>query len=311
MSYDVIKLSCQPEGLLITVDKLLPTRIVAAHTKKTPKYKCILASVAELGLVEPLMVYPEPSTAGVFMVLDGNMRLEVVKDLKWAHVPCLVSINDESFTYNHKVNRLAAIQEHFMIAKAVKSGVSQERIAKSLNIDVASIMRKLDILNGVCPEAVELLRDKSITAGALREIRKARPMRQIEIAELMIASHNYTVLYAKCLIAATPNEQLLELDKSKENIGLSEADVARMEREMETVGRDFKAIEESYGKNVLSLVIVVGYLKGLLDNARVVRFLSQNHRELLSEFHKLVESKGLTDGIQEVEPPTGVPTEPF
>ena len=304
MSVDVIKLSCQPEGLLVTVDKLLPTRIVGAHAKKTAKYKCILASVAELGLVEPLIVYPEHSTAGVFMVLDGNVRLEVAKDLKWTHVPCLVSLSDESYTYNHKVNRLAAIQEHFMIAKAVKNGVSQQRIAKSLNVDVASIMRKLDILNGVCPEAVALLRDKSITSGALREIRKARPMRQIEIAELMIASHNYTVLYAKCLIAATPCEQLLEADKPKENSGLSEADVARMEREMETVGRDFKAIEESYGKNVLSLVIVVGYLKSLLDNARVVRFLSQSHPELLSEFHKLVESKGLTDGIQQNELPT-------
>ena len=39
MSVDVIKLSCQPEGLLVTVDKLLPTRIVGAHAKRTAKYR--------------------------------------------------------------------------------------------------------------------------------------------------------------------------------------------------------------------------------------------------------------------------------
>lgn len=65
---------------------------------------------------------------------------------------------------------------------------------------------------------------------------------------------------------------------------------------MESLGREFKPIEESHGKNVLSLVIVVGYLKKLLDNARVVRFLAQNHPEILAKFQKLVEARNLQDG---------------
>lgn len=46
---------------------------------------------------------------------------------------------------------------------------------------------------------------------------------------------------------------------------------------------------------MLNLVVVVGYLRRLLDNARVVRFPSQNHREILTEFQKLVETKSLSD----------------
>jgi hypothetical protein len=42
-------------------------------------------------------------------------------------------------------------------------------------------------------------------------------------------------------------------------------------------------------------VIVNGYLKKLLDNARVVRFMSQNHPEILTEFQKLVEARTLED----------------
>lgn len=49
-------------------------------------------------------------------------------------------------------------------------------------------------------------------------------------------------------------------------------------------------IKESHGKNVLNLVIVNGYLKKFLDNARVMRFLSQNHPEILTEFQKLSEA---------------------
>ncbi len=64
---------------------------------------------------------------------------------------------------------------------------------------------------------------------------------------------------------------------------------------MATLGREFKLIEESHGKNVLNLVIVNGYLKKLLDNARVVRFLSQNHPEIFTEFHKIVEARNIQD----------------
>jgi hypothetical protein len=47
--------------------------------------------------------------------------------------------------------------------------------------------------------------------------------------------------------------------------------------------------------STVNLVVVVGYLKRLLENARVVRFLAQNHREILSEFQTVIESKSLED----------------
>src|SRR5262249_9128358 len=160
----------------------------------------------------------------------------------------------EGFTYNHKISRLSAIQEHFMIFRAIKNGVSEERIARSLNVDVASIRQKRDLLDGICPEAVELLRDRRVTGQALRDLRKVRPMRQIEIAELMCAARNFTVGYARCLVAATPAEQMIDAIRDKEIRGLTPEDVSRMEHEMESLGREFKLIEESHGKTVLDLV---------------------------------------------------------
>ena len=121
-------------------------------------------------------------------------------------------------------------------------------------------------------------------------------MRQIEMAELMIAANNFSRRYAECLFAATPQEQLLEPDQPKDVRGLCPEDISRMEREMESVGQDFRLIEESHGRNVLNLVLVMGYLKKLLDNARVVRYLSQHHAEILTVFQKIVETKSLAPG---------------
>jgi len=39
----------------------------------------------------------------------------------------------------------------------------------------------------------------------------------------------------------------------------------------------------------LDLVLTNGYLGKLLSNARVVRYLAQHHRDILTEFQKLAE----------------------
>ena len=291
------RLACETSVVVVPLDRLLPTRMVDQATKKSRKYKCIEASIRELGLIEPLVVHPERKGASSFMLLDGHIRLEILKDLGHNGAKCLVATDDEAFTYNHKVNRLSAIQEHFMITRAIKNGVSETRMARTLNLDLTSIKQKRDLLDGICPEAVELLRDKQVSGGTLRELRKVKPMRQIEMAELICASHTYSASYAKCLVIATPPEQQVEPNRPNDVRGLSSEDIARMEHELETLSYDFKILEETHGKNTLNLVVVNGYLKRLLDNARIVRFLSQNHHELLLEFQKIAESRMLLDPI--------------
>jgi hypothetical protein len=51
-----------------------------------------------------------------------------------------------------------AIQEHAMILKATRNGVSERRIATVLEMDVGSIKEKRDLLNGICREVAEILK---------------------------------------------------------------------------------------------------------------------------------------------------------
>jgi hypothetical protein len=294
-----VQLACEATVRTIDVASILPLRKISKGTKSTVKYRQISASMREIGIIEPIVVHPQDGENKQYMLLDGHMRLEILKETGVETVECLIAVDDEAFTYNHKVNRLTAIQEHFMIMKAIKSGVSEQDIARALDVDVAKIRKKRDLLVGICKEAVELLKGKRANSGTFTQLRKVKPMRQIEMAELMRASHNFSVSYAKCLVAATPANQLIDYDGQKHVDGLSPADMARMEREMESLSGDFKQIEETHGKNVLNLVIVVGYLKNLLDNARVVRYIAQNYPEILTEFQKIVESRTLEDPAAE------------
>jgi ParB-like chromosome segregation protein Spo0J len=60
------------------------------------------------------------------LLLDGHMRLDALRFLGATEAACVVADDDEAFTYNKRVNRLATIQEHYMIVRALDRGVPGE-----------------------------------------------------------------------------------------------------------------------------------------------------------------------------------------
>jgi Trp operon repressor len=95
----------------------------------------------------------------------------------------LLATDDEAFTYNKGVSRLAIVQEHFMILRAIERGVSEKRIANALNVDIAHIKRRRRMLRGICSQAVDLLRDKSVNPVTFDMLRKMKPGRQAEACQ--------------------------------------------------------------------------------------------------------------------------------
>ncbi|MCA9427440.1 MAG: chromosome partitioning protein ParB, partial [Candidatus Omnitrophica bacterium] len=159
--------------------------------------------------------------------------------------------------------------------------------------DVGRIKEKQKMLKGICPEAVDILKDKTITARALAVFRRVKPMRQIEIAELMVGLNNFSITYAQALVTATKAEDLVGSAGPGNMNGLKAHDLDRMRKEMESFEEDFKEVETSYEDNVMNLTLARGYLKRLLASGNVVRFLSSRYKEILDEFTKIVDSTPL------------------
>jgi hypothetical protein len=281
------------DSVLIQLSDILPAKQLPTRIKKSRKYQQISASIQEIGIIEPPVVVRQKGEKSKFLLLDGHLRIEVLKELEINEVNCLVATDDEAFTYNKRINRLATIQEHKMILKAIERGVPEKRIAKVLDVNVSNIRRKRHLLDGICAEAAELLKDKHCPMNSFLSLKKMKPMRQVEIAELMIAMNNYSVTYSKALLAATPQDQLVETGKPKAFKGISPEQIALMEKEMASLQREIKLIEDSYGTDHLNLVLARGYLVSLLNNSKVVRYLSQNHSEILGEFQRITEAASI------------------
>lgn len=283
----------EKERIVLPLDRILPVRSVKDPDKSVSRYQSIVSSIREIGVIEPLMVHPQKENSGLYLLMDGHLRLHALRELGIPEVECLVALDDESFTYNARINRLSPIQEHRMITKAVHDGVPVERIAAALHKNVKDIKARLNMLNGISPEAVDLLKEKQICPAALQSMRKVKAMRQIEIAELMVSANNYSKGYAEALLLGTPKDMLVDPGAARVRTRISREDLARMENEMETLERDYKAIEDSYADNMLNLTVLRGYVRKLLANPKIVRFLGNRHGEMLGEFERIAEADGV------------------
>lgn len=278
----------------LQIDQIVSLKVVTPSARKSSKYKQIMASIREVGIIEPPVVCRDTQSRGKYILLDGHLRVEALKELGETDVTCLVSTDDEAFTYNKHINRLSTIQEHRMILRAIERGVPEAKIAAALNIDAKSIAARRDLLKGICPEAAEMLKDKMVAIATFPILRRMKPFRQIEAVTLMTDAGVYSRSYANALLAATPQEQLLDPEKPKKVKGLDEEQMARMESEMESLQREYRLIEENYGKDVLNLTLAKGYLGSLLGNARIVRYLAQHHADILTQFQKIADITSLS-----------------
>lgn len=286
-----VKMGFEQKSVRLTISEIQPLRIVTPAAKKSPKYTQIAASIAEVGIIEPLVVVRDRAASGKYMLLDGHLRLEALKDAGATGVVCLVSTDDESFTYNRHVSRLATVQEHKMILRAVERGASEARIARALKINAASLKRKMRLLDGICPEAADVLKDKQVPVNTFNALRKMAPLRQIEAAELMVAMNNYTASYGDSLLAATPQAQLVDAGQRMKPRGLTEDQLALMEQESASLDRELRVAEQSYASDHLELVLSIGFLSKLLGNKRIERYLDQRHRDILVELRKLLHAE--------------------
>jgi hypothetical protein len=210
-----------------------------------------------------------------------------------AEAQCIPARDDECFTFNARVSRITPVQEHRMIVKAVNHGVSVDRVAAALNIPVRVVKAFMNLLTGIHADVAELLKDKNVSPATIKLLRRVNGVRQIVIAELMVASDNYTNSYVEALILGTPKDQLAKPVATKKRKGFSKEMIARLEDEMGTLERDFKAVESGYGQNVLHLTLIGAYLRSLMANTNVARFLSTQHPGIFSEFDVIAKAQTL------------------
>lgn len=177
-----------------------------------------------------------------------------------------------------------------MVVKAIERGVPEAQIAEALGLEVTSVRRRARMLDGICPEAVQLLNNAPCPFRVFDILRQMTSIRQIEAAELMLGQQNFTAVFARALLVATSENQLVPEARLKpQEPSSAKEQIARLERELVSLQSQIKSVEDDYGIDNLHLTVAKGYVAKLLGNARVVRWLAQNRHEYLGELQTVAE----------------------
>ena len=87
------------ETYQVPLDHLLPSKKIMDGTMSTRKYKQVVSSIHEIGLIEPLSVIQPDPKKSEFLLLDGHLRVLALKELGMETAPCLMAKDDETFSY--------------------------------------------------------------------------------------------------------------------------------------------------------------------------------------------------------------------
>ncbi|WP_414442313.1 plasmid partitioning protein RepB C-terminal domain-containing protein [Burkholderia sp. 22PA0106] len=285
-----VKHAFEKQVIEIPVDRILVESDLVRSAYSTKKFNTIVGSISELGMIEPLAVFRSRRNLGDYELLDGRLRLAALKQLGKTTAPCMISTDDEAYTFNRHITRLSAVQEHKMIRAALLKGASEKRIAEVLKMDIRSIRERAKLLDGVAPEAASILKNRHAAPKVFQVLKKMKPYRQIEAAEMMVAANKFTATYAEMILIATRPDALAEGAKPKKKDEISPEDLAKMENEMDRLRQDCQGVEEEMGETMLSLVVAKSFMARLLRNESIERYLNQHHRDLLTSLTSTIES---------------------
>jgi ParB-like chromosome segregation protein Spo0J len=290
----------------VPLEQLLPSKKMPDGVMSTRKYKQIVSSITEIGLIEPLSVIQPDPAKPEFLLLDGHIRALALKNLGLNDAPCLIAKDDETYTYNHRINRLSTIQEHLMICRAIDRGVSKERLAKAFDLNLISITRRVNLLKGICPEVVAMLQDKQFPPDLTRVLRNMKAARQVEAVELMIASNSITMTHAEALLKATPPEQRSDTLPPHRSTAPPMEQIVKLEKEMSQVHTQYKDAEQHYGSDLLNLVLAKGFITKLLANDAVKNYIDRTESEILEHFEMVVNTISMEEAVQLQSEPDSV-----
>lgn len=282
-----VRMAFDPHGVLVPIANIVPLKQVSRYTRTAGKFPQVLASVREVGVVEPLIVFPRKNQPQSYILLDGHMRLEALKQLGETHASCLISDDDEAYTYNKRIHQLSTIREHEMILKAIKNGVPEDRVAKVLHVNVAKIRETRELSTGICQEASGALKNKILSPKVFWYLKMMKPARQIEVVELLSVANDFSAASVKALLESTSPDMLTFPVRSRIAEMLTPEQIGKMKNETEALKRDVKSVEESYSSDMLNLVLARGYLAKLLGNSRIVEYMGEHHSEILNKLRKV------------------------
>lgn len=271
------------QGIDVSIVKLVPRN---ERTVAKKYYQRIEASLRAVGLIDPLIVYPLEDG---YEILDGALRYRILLDLGVESVPCLIHEVRDGFTSNRMVNQLSASQEMRMLRKSLEE-LDEKTIANALGMQGISHRLNKGLLAKLHDEVVKAFNANKLNLQTAKELINVKPDRQLEILKLMESCKDFSTTFARGLVLKTPVARRAKSGGPRSPWTKSDEQRSQLLKKLQEAEQQqdfYSGLYRQYTTNLLKLVI---YVRSLLANAEVRRYLTVNHGELLGVFEQILEN---------------------
>ena len=251
--------------------------------ERNRKYKKIVSSIINIGMIEPLSVYREGTN---YILMDGYLRLKAAEELKIEELPCFIYQGRDSYTFNAMRNELSPLQESRMLKRAISQGVDEKDLAAVLNVRVDRIRQTRDLIKNLIPKAQELLESNVISRSTAEQLKRVTEERQHEILEKMKELNNYNSSYAKVLVMKSPDELMRNPGARKAKN--SESSKNRLYTEIKKGSEEIDFYSQRYKHDMKELMKQVVFFRTLLEREAASEYLSQNYPQMVKEVQKIL-----------------------
>src|SRR5271156_659460 len=269
------------EGIDVPLIRLRPLRD-RKITKR--EFDRILSSIEAVGLIEPLVVYPEGDD---YVILDGVQRYRALLEMGIQIAPCIIGKQREAFTGNRMVNRVSPVQEHRMIEKSL-SEVDEAAIAAALGISGLAHRLKKTLLKQLHPDVAAAFDAGKINRVCAREFTHVKPHRQKEIMQAMESYKDYSTTFARTLVVKTPPHQRESRGRKHnpwDKSAQKKNDLLKKLAEAEQKHDFYSQLYKQYTVDLLRLAI---YARSMLTNQRLREYLDRQHPDIVERFEAII-----------------------
>lgn len=265
----------------ISILRLRPLRERKISTRE---YTRILASVKAIGLIEPLIVFPDGDD---YVILDGVQRYKALLEMGVDVVPCIVGKQREAFTGNRMVNRVSPLQEHRMIEKSLEE-LDENTIASTLGIQNITYRLKTTLFKRLHPDVIAAFDEGKLTRACARELTHVKAARQKEILATMEGYKDFGVPFVKSQVLKTPvalregrSRKAGPWDKSTQR----KSELLKKLTEAEQKHDFYSQLYKQYTIDLLRLAI---FARSLLTNLRVRAHMEVHHPAIVATFESVI-----------------------
>lgn len=268
----------------IDIDRLVPLQERQLNFRANTGFRKILASISEIGIIEPLCVYEE---GGMYIILDGYIRYRSCLELGVETVPCLVFPDKEAYTFNRMVNQLSYTQEARMLRKSLES-VDEQVIARVFG--QKSIKHKLDtsLQKRLDPKIVAALDKGLITKCCAKEFTYVKPERQLQILKEMQDAGDYAVSFARALVLRTPAKLRNKEKKRHSPWDKDPAQKQQLVAKLEAVEKRYDFYSSLYRQYSSDLLKLCFYVRKLVTNKKIHDHMETSAPEILQRFETIL-----------------------